>query len=97
MGKLSRADVLKMANLARLELSEAEIVEFTEEMSSILKYVEILQDVDVSGLKPTNQVTGLENVTRADEIIDYGYQTSDLLKNVPSVEASQIKVQRMIV
>jgi aspartyl-tRNA(Asn)/glutamyl-tRNA(Gln) amidotransferase subunit C len=61
-----------------------------------LRYVEQLQSVDVSGLEPTNQVTGLTNVTREDVVIDYGYQPQDLLKNVPAVEASQIKVKRMI-
>ncbi|MDL2342048.1 MAG: Asp-tRNA(Asn)/Glu-tRNA(Gln) amidotransferase subunit GatC [Patescibacteria group bacterium] len=96
MGKLSRDDVLKLANLARLELSEDEITEYVTELSEILQYVEMLQSVDVSGLAPTNQVTGLTNVTRDDEIVDYGYQVADLLTNVPAVEAGQLKVKRMI-
>jgi Asp-tRNA(Asn)/Glu-tRNA(Gln) amidotransferase C subunit len=45
---------------------------------------------------PTNQVTGLTNVMRDDEEIDYGYNPQDLLKNVPTVEDNQLKVKRMI-
>ncbi len=97
MGKLSRDDVLRLANLARLQLTEAEIDGYVDELSKILQYVEMLQTVDVSGLRPTNQVTGLTNVTRADEIVDYGYGVSNLLKNVPAVENDHIKVKRMIV
>lgn len=96
MGKLSRDDVLKMANLARLSLTEAELDEYIDELSSILQYVEMLQEVDVEGLEPTNQVTGLVNVTRPDDIVDYGYDTRELFKNLPDIEADHIKVKRMI-
>ncbi|HSX46026.1 MAG TPA: Asp-tRNA(Asn)/Glu-tRNA(Gln) amidotransferase subunit GatC [Candidatus Saccharimonadia bacterium] len=96
MSKLTREDVLKLARLARLDLSEAEIEEFRTELSSILDYVEQLQGVDVAGLKPTNQVTGLTNVMREDEVKEYGYAPLDLLKNVPATEANQIKARRMI-
>lgn len=97
MGKLSREDILKLANLARLELSEAEIIEYADELSEILQYVEMLQTIDVTGLEPTNQVTGLTNVTRPDEVVDYGYQPKDLYANVPSMQDDHIKVKRMIV
>ena len=41
-------------------------------------------------------MTGLTNVMRADEVIDYGYEAKKLLENVPAVQADQIKVKRMI-
>lgn len=96
MAKLSRVDILKLAQLARLDLTEEEIEEYALELSSILQYVEQLQAVDVSGLSPTNQVSGLTNVTRDDVEIDYGYAPHDLLKNLPATESNQIKVKRMI-
>jgi len=98
MAKLTRDDVLKLAQLARLELSDDEVEEYSRELSEILQYVEQLGSVNVSGLEPTNQVTGLTNVMRDDEVRDYGYEPLDLLKNVPygSVEDNQIKVKRMI-
>ena len=96
MAKLSREDVLKLSRLARISLSDAEVDEFSEELSAILQYVEQLSAVDVSGLKPTNQVTGLTNVMRKDEVLEYGYAPADLLKNVPKVTNSQLQVKRMI-
>ncbi len=96
MADLSRDDIVKLAALARLDLSDDEIAEYSQELTEILHYVEQLQNVDVAGLQPTNQVTGLTNVMRGDEIVDYGYQPLDLLQNVPNVENNQIKVKRMI-
>lgn len=96
MSKLSRDDVLKLARLARLSLSEAEIEEYSRELSEILQYVEQLGAIDVEGLKPTNQITGLKNVTRSDTVRDYGYGPKKLLENVPSVSSDEIKVKRMI-
>lgn len=96
MAKLSREDVLKLARLARLQLSEAEVDQFAEEISAILRYVEQLQSVDLSGLEPTDQVTGLTNVMRADIEKDYGPTPQDLLKNAPATEKGHIKVKRML-
>jgi aspartyl-tRNA(Asn)/glutamyl-tRNA(Gln) amidotransferase subunit C len=97
MAKLTREDVLKLARLARIDLTDEEVDEFSTELSAILQYVEQLSAVDVDGLEPTNQVTGLTNVMRDDEVIDYGYEPSDLLKNVPKTQDNQLKVKRMIV
>jgi len=96
MADLTRDDILKLARLARLDLTDDEVAEYSTELTEILQYVELLQGVDVAGLEPTNQVTGLTNVTRADEVHDYGYTPADLLKGVPAVEGDQIKVKRMI-
>ena len=96
MAELTRDDILKLARLARLDLSEDEIERFPKELNAILHYVEHLQSVDVSGLEPTNQVTGLTNIMRKDEVIDYGYAPKELLKNVPVTLDDRIKVKRMI-
>lgn len=96
MAVLAREDVLNLAKLARLELSEAEIEELSQELTDILRYVEKLQGVGVDELKPTNQVTGLTNVLRPDEKLHYGYEARDLLKNVPTVKDDQIKVKRIL-
>lgn len=96
MSKLSAEDIVKLARLARLHLSQDEVVQYQKELSSILGYVEQLDSVDVSGVDPTYQVTGLTNVMRSDELIDYGVSQADLLKNVPTKEGAYIKVRRMI-
>jgi aspartyl-tRNA(Asn)/glutamyl-tRNA(Gln) amidotransferase subunit C len=96
MAKLTREDVLKLARLARLQLSDEEIDRFREEISTILEYVEILQKVDLNGLEPTNQVTGLKNVMRPDVVKDYGVTPEELLKNAPATENNHIKVKRIL-
>lgn len=96
MAKLSREDVLKLARLARLHITNEEIDQFAGEISAILGYVEQLQSVDVKDLPPTNQVTGLTNVMRPDEVINYGASPAELLKNAPATENGQIKVKRML-
>lgn len=96
MAKLTREDVLRLAQLARISLTDEEADEFTDELGAILQYVEQLSSVDVTGLEPTNQVTGLTNVMRKDQVIDYGYAPAKLLDNVPAVENNQLKVKRMI-
>ncbi len=96
MSKLSKEDVLKLAKLARLELDQSEIEVYRSELSQILEYVEQLQTVNTDDLLPTNQVTGLVNVSRKDKIKNYGYQPHDLLNNVPRVKDDQIQVNRMV-
>ncbi|HSX53331.1 MAG TPA: Asp-tRNA(Asn)/Glu-tRNA(Gln) amidotransferase subunit GatC [Patescibacteria group bacterium] len=96
MATLPRDDVLKLAQLARLDLSAAEIVQFQQELGDILEYVQQLQKVDTKNLEPTYQVTGLKSVMREDKIIDYGASPKDLLKNVPTTEDGQIKVKRVL-
>ena len=96
MAKLTRDDVLKLARLARLELTEDEIEAYRSELSNILRYVEMVQNADVAGLKPTTQVTGLTNVMRADELLDYGVSRDDLLRLAPETQDGQLKVKRMI-
>jgi len=96
MAKLTREDILKLAQLARLELSDDEVAEYSRELTAILDYVEQLSAVDVAGLEPTHQVSGLVNVAREDEVRDYGYTPDDLLKGVPAVKDKQIKVKRIM-
>lgn len=96
MAKLSRDDVLKLARLSRLRLSDDEIKQFQAEISEILGYVEQLSSVDTKGLEPTTQVTGLTNVMRRDEVIDYETTQDALLKNAPAVEKKQFKVKRVL-
>ena len=96
MAKLTQDDVLKLARLARLQLTDAEKNQFRNEIEAILGYVEQLKDVDLEGLKPTNQVTGLENVMRVDEVKDYGVSPEELLKNAPATANGLIKVRRVL-
>lgn len=67
---LSKEDVLNVAKLARIELTDAEVEKFQKQLSGVLSYIEQLQQVDTKGIVETAQVTGLENVTRPDALIN---------------------------
>jgi aspartyl-tRNA(Asn)/glutamyl-tRNA(Gln) amidotransferase subunit C len=96
MSKLTRKAVLKLARLSRLKLSDEEVDRFAVELTHILEYVETLNSVDVQGLEPTYQVTGLKNVTRYDEIKKYQAQPKDLLARAPAAKDGQYKVKRIV-
>jgi len=65
--KLTKNEVKHIAKLANLKLTEKEIEKFRLQLSSILKYVAILDEINTKDVKPISQVTGLENVFRDDE------------------------------
>jgi len=96
MTKFSAADIRKLARLCRLRLTDDEVERYQSELSAILNYVEQLQSVDVAGLDVTSQVTGLTNVVRTDELVDYGVSPEALLQNAPAMKDGQLKAKRMI-
>ena len=68
MPKLSKADVLHVAKLAKLNLTGGEVDKYLKQLSKVVDYVSELQKVDTKDVEPTHQTTGLENVYRYDEI-----------------------------
>jgi aspartyl-tRNA(Asn)/glutamyl-tRNA(Gln) amidotransferase subunit C len=96
MAKLTREDVLKLARLSRLQLTDEEVGQFTAEISAILGYVEQLQNVNLDGVEPTFQVSGQKNAMRTDKVKDYGATPAELLKNAPATEGGHIKVRRVL-
>jgi len=67
MADISREDVLHVADLARLHLSDEEMDRMQTQLSNILEAIETLRDVDTSHVGPTASVIRLENVMREDE------------------------------
>ncbi|HKO38642.1 MAG TPA: Asp-tRNA(Asn)/Glu-tRNA(Gln) amidotransferase subunit GatC [Solirubrobacterales bacterium] len=64
---IERDQVLHVAKLARLRLSEEEVERMVEELSGILDHVDRIGNLDLEGVEPTSHVVALENVLRADE------------------------------
>jgi aspartyl-tRNA(Asn)/glutamyl-tRNA(Gln) amidotransferase subunit C len=64
---IDREQVLHVARLARLRLSEEEVETMTGELSGILEHVDRIGKLDLEGVEPTSHVVALENVLRADE------------------------------
>jgi len=96
MAKLTDQSILHLARLSRIKLDKNELEQFKDEFNKIVAYIEQLSSVDIEGLEPTSQVTGLLNVTREDEIIEYNEQPKDLLENAPDQLDGQFKVKRVL-
>lgn len=96
MAKITKEDVLRLARLSRLHLTDEEVSKYQVEIEAMLGYVEQLKSVDLGGLEPTSQVTGLKNVMRQDTEKFYGASPKQLLKNSTSIVEGQIKVRRML-
>ncbi len=93
--KLTKEQVQHVAKLARLGLSDKEVEKLQTQLSGILDYVDMLNEVDTEGVLPTAQVTGLKNVTRKDEVKTHALAKPEkLLECSPlPIEKNQIKVK----
>jgi len=68
MAKLTKADVLHIAKLAKIEINDEEVEKYSKQLSFVVDYFGALSEVDTKNIEPTSQTTGLENVFRADDI-----------------------------
>ncbi|MDP3995591.1 MAG: Asp-tRNA(Asn)/Glu-tRNA(Gln) amidotransferase subunit GatC [bacterium] len=89
---ISAEEVKKIATLARLELTEAEVKQYAGELSAILDYVGQLGEVDTENVATTSQVTGLSNVMREDEV-DACDEPGELVKLAPEHHNNLVKVK----
>lgn len=95
--QLSKEEIQHIAKLARLELTDAELEKYGGQLSAVLNYIDQLKEVDVKGVEPTAQVTGMTNVLREDEIRDWDKDEIEAaLKDAPEREERFIKVKRVI-
>lgn len=88
-------DVCYVANLARLDLTEAEVVEFQGQLDHIVAYFEQLRAIDVEGVEPTAHATEIQNVFREDEP-HQGLDRETVLNNAPSHSSDLIKVPTIV-
>ena len=93
--KLSDEDVLHIALLARLGLTDTEVERFREQLSNILENFEILQQVDTSGVPPTAQPIPLQNVVTNDEAAD-SLPQSEILANAPRKDENFFRVRAVL-
>ena len=91
---LSREQILKVAQLAHLKLTEEELETFQVQISSVLDYVVQLSKVDVKGIEPAAHITGVSNVLRPDEVRPTPPAVREaLLKAAPAREGDLVKVK----
>jgi aspartyl-tRNA(Asn)/glutamyl-tRNA(Gln) amidotransferase subunit C len=93
--KLSREEVLHIARLARVALTEAEITRMSEQLSNLLEHFEVLQQVDTEGVPPTAQSVELRSVMR-DDVIAPSLSQEDVLANAPRREDDCFRVRAVL-
>jgi len=95
--KLTKPQVKHISDLARLKLSDAEIERFRRQLSSILGYVELLNEADTSKVAPTAQTTGLKSVYWEDKPQKETRLTPrQVLANAPETKNGLIKTKAVL-
>lgn len=92
---ISKKDVEHVAKLSRLKLREEEKKKLTQQLNSILEYMEKLNKLDTSKIEPASHVIPLENVKRKD-IKKPSCPVEEVLKNAPDEEKGYFKVPPII-
>lgn len=92
---LTAEEVRKVADLARLQLSDEEIEAHREQLSSVLAYVEQLNELDLEGVAPTAHAVGQVNVWREDEARP-SLALEDVLYNAPEQAHNQFLIQAVL-
>ncbi len=93
--KISKEDVIHVAHLARLELDEAAVDKFSNQLGTILDYVDTLNRLDTTGVQPTSHAIFLTNAFREDEIRPH-LDLDLALSNAPEKEDGTFSVPRVI-
>ncbi|MFC1900590.1 Asp-tRNA(Asn)/Glu-tRNA(Gln) amidotransferase subunit GatC [Chloroflexota bacterium] len=93
--KLSREEVLHIALLARLGLTDEEVDRLREQLSNILENFEVLQQVDTTDIPPTAQSIALHNVT-SDDKTTASYPSDEILENAPRKEDGFFRVRPVL-
>jgi aspartyl-tRNA(Asn)/glutamyl-tRNA(Gln) amidotransferase subunit C len=96
--KISKEDVLKVATLANLELSDAEVDSYRGHLDDILTYIDKLNELDTSGVEPLTQVVAAaedDSALREDVVVRADI-ISEVLEGAPDPEAPYFRVPKVI-
>jgi len=93
--KIDEAQVRKVAKLARLELTDAEVGQFSGQLSAILDYVEKMSELDTAGVEPLAHCLPISNVFREDRVKE-SLGTEKTLANAPQTDGEFFKVPKIL-
>jgi len=93
--KIDQAQVRKVAKLSRLELTEAEVEEFTSQLSAIIDYFEKMNELDTTDVEPLAHCLPISNVFREDFVKD-SLGTEKTLANAPQTDGEFFKVPKIL-
>jgi len=93
--KISKDDVMKVSELARLEVKEEELDKFTEQLGNILEYIEQLNELDTNNVEPTSHVLDISTPLREDKVVEW-LNIEEVLQNAPETEDDFFVVPQVI-
>ncbi|MDP2917118.1 MAG: Asp-tRNA(Asn)/Glu-tRNA(Gln) amidotransferase subunit GatC [Dehalococcoidia bacterium] len=93
--KLSREEVLHIALLARVGVTEADVDKFREQLSNILNNFQVLQEIDTTSVPPTAQSVALQSVMREDEVAP-SLSQEEVLANAPQRVENFLKIKAVL-
>ena len=93
--KISREDVLHMAGLCRLTIDEADVDRFAEQLSNIVAYMDVLNEVDTTGVEPLYATIEHPTLYRADEA-RHVRTREEILANAPERDENYFVVPRIV-
>ncbi|MDP2954645.1 MAG: Asp-tRNA(Asn)/Glu-tRNA(Gln) amidotransferase subunit GatC [Chloroflexota bacterium] len=93
--RLTREEVLHIARLARLGLSEEDVARFQEQLSKLLEHFQVLQQVDTAAVPPTAHAIPLQNVMRPD-VVSPSLSQEEVLSNAPRREGDFFRVRAVL-
>ncbi|MEK7597055.1 MAG: Asp-tRNA(Asn)/Glu-tRNA(Gln) amidotransferase subunit GatC [Patescibacteria group bacterium] len=94
---LTTEEILHIAKLGNLTLNKKEIEVFKKQLSSVIEYIDKLQEVDIKDIEPSSQITGLTDVLREDKVEESRTLTSgEALANTKSKEGNLFKVKAIL-
>lgn len=94
---LTREEILHIATLARIGLTEKDVEKYQHDLSSILDYFKKLEEVDVENVDPIGHITGMQNSFRFDKNEEFGSLGREaIMKNAPETKDGYIKVKSVL-
>ena len=93
--RISTADVAHVARLARLDLSDEDLEQFTEQLGAVLEHAKDVEALDTAGVPPTAHPLPLRNVLRPDLVVP-SLDRDEVLAEAPEAEAGQFRVPRIL-
>ncbi|WP_223642889.1 Asp-tRNA(Asn)/Glu-tRNA(Gln) amidotransferase subunit GatC [Planococcus sp. 4-30] len=95
MAKMTKEEVIEVAHLARLAITDEEAEHFADQLEAITNAMELLNELDTDNVEPTTHVLQMVNVLREDKSIP-GLDRELVLKNVKEHEGGQVKVPTIL-
>lgn len=94
--KIKREEILHLAELSNLSLTDEEEKSLGRDLQDIIKYISQLDELDTEGIEPTYQVFEMENVWRNDELVEQEADREELLLLSEERKDNQIKVPKVL-